>query len=186
MRSSVYSYVIAIWFITCMGTDAAAQESRPIEIVPQLGHSSYVTALAISPDGKSALSGGGDGTLSLWDLLSGREVRKIRVVKAFFYSVNAVAFSPDGKSALSGSTDGTLRLWDLFSGRQIREICAFDAFVSSVNTVAFSPDGKTALSGGADGTLRLWDLAEGQRIREFKGLPFGVSSVASRFPAAMT
>ena len=39
------------------------------------GHSSSVSSVAISPDGRTALSGGWDKTLRLWDLATGTERR---------------------------------------------------------------------------------------------------------------
>ena len=160
--------------------EAARQEGRKARIVPQLGHTSSVTSIAISPDGRTALSGGGvtDNTLRLWDLASGREIRKFEGHSDF---VHSVAFSPDGKTALSGGTGavtlgpGELILWDLASGREIRK---FEGHTETVNSVAFAPDGKTALSGSADKTLRLWDLATGREIRKLEGHPAAVSSVA--------
>ena len=65
------------------------------------------------PDGKRALSGSDDRTLRLWDLKSGRELRRL---EGHSLAVTAVAVLPDGRRALSGSHDGTLRLWDLEPG----------------------------------------------------------------------
>ena len=59
-----------------------------------------VTSVAFSPDGKTALSGSGDHTARLWDLATGREIRKL---EGHSNGVCSVAFSPDGKTALSGS-----------------------------------------------------------------------------------
>jgi WD40 repeat protein len=99
--------------ITLAAASAAdAQEKSRIEIVPQLGHSGSVYSIAIAPDGKTALSGSWDHTLRLWDLASGREIKKFEGHSGF---VSSVAFAPDGKTALSGSWDGTVRLWDLQS-----------------------------------------------------------------------
>jgi hypothetical protein len=156
------------------GRDSAApaQAAFPAEIVPQLGHSSGVTSVAFSPDGKTALSGSYDHTLKLWDLATGREIRKLQRHSIFFESV---AFSPDGKTALSGSGDSTARLWDLATGREIQKL---DGHSEGVTSVAFSPDGKTALSGSWDHTARLWDLATGREIRKLDGHSYAVTSVA--------
>jgi guanine nucleotide-binding protein subunit beta-2-like 1 protein len=47
--------------------------------------------------------------MRLWELASGREVRRFPHTAPVW----AVAFSPDDRQALSGSKDRTMRLWDL-------------------------------------------------------------------------
>ena len=37
------------------------------------GHHSYVSGVAVSADGRTAVSGGGDGTVRVWDLADHRE-----------------------------------------------------------------------------------------------------------------
>jgi WD40 repeat protein len=118
---------------------ADAQERPRIKIVRHLDQSHWIWSVAISTDGKTALSGSQDNTLRLWDLAGGREIRKF---VGHSEPVQSVAFAPDGKTALSGSLDNTLRLWDLVSGREIRK---FEG-PGGVTSVAFAPDGKTALS----------------------------------------
>ena len=173
MRLQAVLRIIAVGIaVACAGAFSAAEERRKAEIVPQLGHSKDVTSVAFSPDAKTLLSASSDKTLRLWDLATGREIRKF---EGHSKEVTSVAFSPDGKTALSGSEDDTLRLWDLRSGR---EISKFEGHSSVVSSVAFAPDGKTALSGSWDNTLRLWDLATGREIRKFEGHSEEVTSVA--------
>jgi len=144
------------------------------------GHAAGVLAVAFSPDGRFALSGGGDvldkekdNSLRLWDVPTGRCVRAFTGHGKW---VSAVAFSPDGALALSGSCDQTLRLWDVATGKCLR---AFEGHTSWVKSVAFSPDGRWALSGSADATtLRLWDLATGRCLRVFEERPLSTNSVA--------
>jgi tetratricopeptide (TPR) repeat protein len=65
-------------------------------------------SVAWSPDGKTIVSGGDDGTLRLWDT-SGKAIGQ--PFKGHERSVMSVAWSPDGKTIVSGGDDGTLRLW---------------------------------------------------------------------------
>ena len=74
------------------------------------GHSTLVFSVAFSPDGRFALSGGGDNTLKLWDVGTGKELHSFA---GHSDMVLSVAFSPDGRFALSGSEDKTLKLWDV-------------------------------------------------------------------------
>jgi WD40 repeat protein len=65
------------------------------------------------------LSGGGDKTLRLWDVATGKEVRSFSGHREW---ITSVAFSPDGRLALSGSGDNTrnmLKLWNVATGEQI-------------------------------------------------------------------
>ena len=77
------------------------------------GHTGAVTAVAVTPDGRCAISGSSDKTLKVWDLESGAELRTLEGHSDW---VNAVAVTPDGRRAISGSADKTLRVWYLESG----------------------------------------------------------------------
>jgi len=84
-----------------------------VEIRTLKGHDGPVLGVAISPDGRTALSGSHDHTLKLWDLDTGWE---IRTLSGHTDAVLSAAFSPDGKTALSGSADNTLKVWDFGRG----------------------------------------------------------------------
>ncbi len=129
------------------------------------GHVTEVYSVAFSPDGKTALSGGEDYTLILWNIATGK---KLKTLKGHSYHVHSVAFSPDGKTALSGGgeKDKTLKLWDITSGKELK---SFIGHSNAVKTVAFSPDGKTALSGSTDNTIKLWDIASGKELKTISG-----------------
>jgi WD40 repeat protein len=120
------------------------------------GHGDRVNGVAISTDGKRALSASWDGALRYWNMEKGELILEMR---GHENALMSAALSADGKRALTGSSDRTMRLWDLQSGKELR---SFQGHPSTVWDVAFSPDGTKAISGCSDGITRLWDLDSGK------------------------
>ena len=120
-------------------------------IYPNTLFLSAVNSVAISSDRKTIVSGGGDGTVRLWDS-QGNPVGK--PLEAHAGGVYSVAISPDEQTIISGGEDGTVRLWDSQSHPISNPLEGHTGWVNSVN---ISPDGQTIISGGEDGMIRLWD-----------------------------
>jgi WD40 repeat protein len=119
------------------------------------GSNSAARVIAISPDGRWAAAGTGDGGIFVWSLAN--RAAEPRVLRGHVDAVNAVAFSPDGTLLASGGADRTVRLWDINTETQVGE--ALTGHTDAVWDVAFSPDGSLLVSGSQDTTLRLWDVA---------------------------
>jgi len=170
---------------------ATLRQGAPLRHAPAR-HTDRVTALAIMPDGRRAISASADGTLIVWDisamlphlpqdsasakdkaaLAAGREPR---ILAGHSKAVHAVALTPDGRRAVSASTDHTLRVWDLDSGEKNHTLKGHDKAVTSV---AVTPDSHRAISASADGTLKLWDLRRGHKLETLKGHSDWVTDVA--------
>ena len=70
-----------------------------------------IFSVALTPDGKWALTGSTDNTALLWDLAN--PVSSPRVLSGHTDWIRSVALTPDGRWALTGSNDNTALLWDL-------------------------------------------------------------------------
>ena len=75
------------------------------------GHPEPVFDVAVSPDGRRAVSGSFDNTLMVWDLESGEMLRRFRDPQTG--PVFDSAMSPDGKTGLVGSFAGSIVHWQL-------------------------------------------------------------------------
>jgi WD40 repeat protein/uncharacterized caspase-like protein len=148
------------------------------------GHDSLVRAVAVTSDGKYAVSAT-DQYLKIWDLKSGFE---IQTWKHFWVTdgvitvrpIKAMAITPDGKYAVIAADSfdiggDILEVFDLEHGSIVSDWKAHD---SSIQAVAISADGLSIVSGSIDRTVKIWDLASGEELRTLKGHTMTVSAVA--------
>jgi WD40 repeat protein len=148
-------------------------------------------ALAVSPDGKHALTVGHGSIVRLWDLAARREVSAFEAGRD---TLASVAFAPDGRSFVVGSIDATLLRYGFDPGGLApREAPAWATLVRHfpvspaskpargadgtsrptiqwVSDVAFSADGSTALALTGLGTLCTFKLdADSAAVRDEPG-----------------
>ena len=161
----------------CRGDEAETTEpAAPEEGADQArmvleGHTGYIVGVAVTPDGKTVVSGSNDETLKVWD----PETGQCRATfKGHASSVTDMAVTPDGKTVVSGSSDKTLKMWDLATGG-----CraTFKGHTATVWGPTVTPDGKTVVSSSDDKTLKVWDLETGQCRATFKGHASSVTDV---------
>jgi WD40 repeat protein len=136
------------------------------------GHATTVTAVALTPDGRLAVTGSIDETVRVWDLETGTEQA---VLTGHRSTVTAVALTPDGRLAVTGSIDETVRVWDLETRT---EQAVLTGHTSAVTAVALTPDGRLAVTGSGDGTVCIWDLETGNEQTVLTGHAHWVIAVA--------
>ncbi len=159
--------IIGFWLLIL--TFAAQAQELKLEILN--GHSGGgVFAVAVSSDGKFALTGSTDQTALLWDLETGKQLRRF---VGHEDAVSAVQFSKDGQFVLTASYDKTARLWETATGKETR------VFVENRNGVlighsgkilsaAISADGRLVATASEDKTARIWDAKTGKQLFELK------------------
>jgi WD40 repeat protein len=133
-------------------------------------HSQAVSAIAITNNGQTIVSGSDDGTIKVWNLRTGTLMRTLR---GHSDSIVSLAISPNGQTlaTASGLNDQSVKLWDLRTGRLIRTIKQPDWFVKSV---AFSPDSKTLALGiwntaASKPEVEVLNIKTGKSIYSFQG-----------------
>jgi WD40 repeat protein len=73
------------------------------------GHNGKVRSLVFSPDGTRIATAGEDGTVRVWDPMTGQEMLTL---KEHAGPINSVVFSGDGTRLASAGDDGTITIWD--------------------------------------------------------------------------
>jgi WD40 repeat protein len=103
------------------------------------GHDGMILSIALTPDGRKAVTTSIDCTLRVWDLISGQCLHTLTGHTAL---IRRVALTTDGQAAISASEDGTLCVWDLITGSCPCIYPVRDRKVISVSTIR--PDGQFA------------------------------------------
>jgi cytochrome c len=134
------------------------------------GHGGPVRALAIAPDGRTAISGSFDTSAIRWSLERNSAEQVLRFHDG---AVNAAVFLRDGRIATSGE-DARIAIWQ--PGEPTPRT-VLEGHSAPVVALAVSPDGTTLASASWDHTARLWPLAGGAP-RVLEGHAQNVNGVA--------
>ena len=136
-----------------------AEEPRTagLPLARSLGHDKPVWSMAFNPNGSTLASVCDDNTLTLWDLVGGKEPGTLKS------GGSCLSFSPDGKTLATG--DKIIKLWDLASGKERGTLVGSE----SNWALAFSPDGKTLAAACQNGAVVLWDVAGGKERAKLRG-----------------
>ncbi len=160
MVSGSFDYSVMLW-----DTEARTATARLI------GHEGPVGGVAVTRDGRTALSVGDDGLLILWDLTTRQETRRL----ALGTKLAAIAVAPDQKQAAAAGWDGKLYLVDLARAAPAGLV---ELPGERINAVAFTAAG-TLVAAGHAGRMALWRAADLAPLRAWAAHPLGITAIAT-------
>jgi len=153
-----------------MAQSTAPADGSPVELKrlrvlgdASLRHGGDITCILPLSDGRRALVSAEDGTARLWDLQTGKELR--RYPHAGVHYVWDVCLLPGQREFVTGSGSESVTRWDLDTA----EIVKTYPHSSMVFRVAVSPDGRRLAATESSKLCILWDLQTHEEVRRFRG-----------------
>ncbi|KAK9469246.1 WD40 repeat-like protein [Lipomyces arxii] len=124
-----------------------------------IGHTGYINALTISPDGTLCASGGKDGSTMLWDL---NEIKHLYSLDAGD-EIHALTFSPN-RYWLCAATSSSIKIFDLEKKIPVDDVKPDFAEGSGKApeciSLAWSSDGQSLFAGYTDNKIRVWQVMQ--------------------------
>ncbi len=151
---------------------AVEQKVEPTTGKVLKGHTDWIEGVAITSDGRRAVSGSGDKTVRVWDVETGK---CLATLEGHTDWVFGVAITSDGRRAVSCSDDNTVRVWDVETGKCLATL---EGHTHWVRGVAITSDGQRAVSGSYDKSVRVWNVETGECLATLEGHTDAVYGVA--------
>ena len=134
-------------------------------------------AISFMPDGRTLITGGGNGRVSFWDVSSGRVTRTLRVAQP----LQSIVVSPDGKllavQAFDGS-DNRVEVMRIATGAVLQN----HALAYEPCGVEFTHDGREVVALGCGtssaSALAAWDVRSGRRLIDLGDLNAAAFDIA--------
>jgi len=118
---------------------------------------------AFHPNGNWVALGTTDGAIVIWDVSTGRELRRMKEHTGMVASVD---FSADGSLLASGSADKTVIVWESATGKVEHRLTDH---TGEVTGVAFADYGAWLFTGSLDGRVWMWDASDGSQVAYIQG-----------------
>lgn len=138
------------------------------------GHEGAVLGAAISPNLRYSASASADGSVRIWDNISGALVNSFQNPETIFTSV---LFTPDDEAVLAGGNDGVIYRWNITDDDLTGQYIGHEGAVTSMTFGARDGD-PLLISGSLDRSVRVWNLDSTEEINVITGHTGVVMDVA--------
>jgi WD40 repeat protein len=163
MKKKIIILFVPIMIMALTDFSAAQEIKNPIEgDIVWTGHKLGITDLDFARDGSFIATSSLDGTIRLWDPLSGN-IQKI--IRSHPDEVFAVKISPDCQIIASCGYQGEIMVHNR-QGKLIREIKDLKGWTVDV---AVSPDSVLVSGWSMDGNIKVWDIQTGEMKKTLIG-----------------
>ncbi|WP_404790397.1 PDZ domain-containing protein [Altericista sp. CCNU0014] len=165
LQQTIYSVDLTTRFQVLTTLNQAVYEGKfGTEVkLPECTFFRRILSISMSIDRKTIACANSDGTVRLFDSLTGK---KLNVFKGDANWVNDVRFSSDGKTIASGTVQGDVNLFDRATNKVIKTL---KGHLSEVKSLDFSQNGQIVAAGNFDGTITLWNISTGQKLKTLNG-----------------
>lgn len=121
-----------------------------------------VTAVALSADGRLAITGGDDSRIMVWGRDTGREVASFEHRSR----VTLVLLDRQMKKVFSADTEAGAYIWSLHNGELITQL-ETKPREYVISTARFSMDGTQLVTGSPGTEVSIWDSRSGKRMNRW-------------------
>ncbi|MBS0648389.1 MAG: pentapeptide repeat-containing protein [Verrucomicrobia bacterium] len=135
-----------------------------------VGHTHFISALALFLDGKKLTSGGSDKVIRVWDLETGQELQKL---EGHTDTIKSLVVLPDGKRLVSGGYDKTIRIWDLDISEEPVQLKD-----SAIRVSALALDFDLNLVVASDRAIHILDSTTSKELRKFGRITSKIDNLA--------
>jgi len=145
------------------------QKLELAEQPPLSGHSGWVTALEVSPDGSRLITADSWGRLTCREPASAEPAVVWDVAAAHDGWLREAVFSISGLHVITCGLDRRIRIWLVADGSLVTE---FVGGGEDLYSLACHPDGETLVAGDLKGAIHRFRIGDGQRVQSYDAAEF--------------
>ena len=143
-----------------------------------IGHSSWISAVSITTDCTTIISGSNDTNVKLWSATGNKYSQNIATPSDHIIhhatQPECVAITTDGRWGLSGAKNDSLKLWDISSARCLKSTESSVACIATMHNLA---RGAQAVTGSHNGEITVWHCEDLTPQQVVKGHDGGITSL---------
>jgi WD40 repeat protein len=126
----------------------------------ETGHTSWISSISVTPDGKYLITGADDTQIKIWSLAAGKE---IKTLSGHFAQGVKTEVTPDGSKLVSCGFDGQIIVWDIASGQILRTFKE-DGWIVGLSVTR---DSKNVIISTIRNRTIMYDIETGKQIQTF-------------------